>query len=120
MSKDNSLPTNSNPRTVARTATLQDLGLATDVFRLHRNIRDLIAHGDRDEHFSRLEDEVAVCVAMFGADYCVDQIWTVMTTPENGISKRFFERDGKEAEDHLERVISKAWEKPTGKASIND
>jgi hypothetical protein len=44
---------------------------------------------------------------MFRAGYGLDEVWMVMTNPENGISEKFYEK-GPRGEDYLELTISKA------------
>lgn len=52
-----------------------------------------------------------VCAQLLRAGYGADETWTVMTDPNNGISREFFEEDGQEAETRLERTISEAYTK---------
>ena len=44
---------------------------------------------------------------MFRAGYGLDEVWMVMTNPENSISEKFYEK-GARGEDYLELTISKA------------
>ncbi len=86
---------------------LEKLGLAPNLSRLPAGILELIKRGNRTEYPSRSEADWAVCVEMLRAGYGLDEIWMVMTNPENGISQKFFEK-GALAEDYLELTISKA------------
>jgi hypothetical protein len=86
---------------------MEELGLAPDLSRLPASVLELITHGNGTEYPSRSEADFAVCVGMFRAGYGVDEIWMVMTNPQNGISEKFFEKDAG-GEDYLELTLSKA------------
>jgi len=88
---------------------MEELGLAPDLSRLPERVLELIRHGNRTEYPSRSEADWAVCVEMFRASYGLDEVWLVMTNPENGISEKFYEK-GARGEDYLELTISKAHE----------
>ncbi len=90
-----------------RKPKMEDLGLAPDLSRLPQDIRELIEHGNREKYPSRSEADWAVCVAMDRAGHGLDEIWMVMTSPENGISEKFFEK-GSQGEAYLELTINKA------------
>lgn len=87
----------------------EELGLNPDLSRLPADVRDLIRHGNRDEYPSRSEADWAVCLAMFEAGYGLDEIWMVMTNPDNGISGKYFEKDTW-GEDYLDLTVSNAHE----------
>jgi len=70
-------------------------------------MQNLIRYGNRGEYESRSEADMAVCVAMFGAGYSVDEVWATMTDPTNGISEKFAQK-GRRGEQYLELTISKA------------
>jgi hypothetical protein len=95
----------------------EDLGLSPDLSRLPQQARDLIRHGNCGGYPSHSEATAAVCVAMLRAGYSLDEVWTVMTDPANGISREFFEEDGERAEAHLERILSGAREAANRKGS---
>ena len=86
---------------------MEELGLTPDLSRLPPRVLELIRHGNRTEHPSRSEADWKVCVEMFRAGYGLDEVWMVLTNPENGISDKFFEK-GALGEDYLELTISKA------------
>ena len=86
---------------------MEELGLAPDLSRLPESVLELIRHGNGTEYPSRSEADWAVCVEMFRAGYGLDEVWMVMTNPENGISEKFYEK-GARGEDYLELTISKA------------
>ena len=86
---------------------MEELGLAPDLSRLPASVLELIRHGNGTEYPSRSEADWAVCVEMFRAAYGLDEVWMVITNPENGISEKFFEK-GARGEDYLELTISKA------------
>ena len=86
---------------------MEELGLSPDLSRLPESVLELIRHGNRTEYPSRSEADWAVCVEMFRAGYGLDEVWMVMTNPENGISEKFYEK-GARGEDYLELTISKA------------
>jgi hypothetical protein len=86
---------------------MEELGLAPDLSRLPASVLELIRHGNGTEYPSRSEADWAVCVGMFRAGYGLDEVWMVMTNPENGISEKFYEK-GARGEDYLELTISKA------------
>ena len=86
---------------------MEELGLAPDLSRLPAGILELVRRGNGTEYPSRSEADWAVCVEMFRAGYGLDEVWTVMTNPENGISEKFYEK-GDRGEDYLELTISKA------------
>ena len=88
---------------------MEELGLDPDLSRLSADVRDLIRHGNRDEYPSRSEADWAVCLAMLEAGYGLDEIWMVMTNPDNGISAKYFEK-GTWGEDYLELTVSNAHE----------
>ena len=88
---------------------MEELGLAPDLSRLPASVLELIRHGNRTEYPSRSEADWAVCVEMFRAGYGLDEVWMVMTNPENGISEKFYEK-GARGEAYLELTISKAHE----------
>jgi hypothetical protein len=88
---------------------MEGLGLAPNLSRLPRKAQDLIRHGNRGEYRSRSEADMAVCVAMIRVGYGLDEVWTVMTSPENGISQKYFEK-GVNGEAYLELTIQKAHE----------
>ena len=90
-----------------RKPQMEELGLAPDLSRLPAGILELIRHGNGTEYPSRSEADWAVCVEMFRAGYGLDEVWMVMTNPENGISQKFY-RKGARGEDYLELTISKA------------
>jgi hypothetical protein len=102
-------PRSASTRSTTRIPKLQmeELGLTPDLSRLPASVLELITHGNRAEYPSRSEADFAVCVGMLRAGYGVDEIWMVMTNPENGISEKFFEK-GAGGEDYLELTISKA------------
>jgi hypothetical protein len=83
------------------------LGIDPDLSRLPASVHELIRQGNRTEYPSRSEADWAVCVEMFLAGYGLDEVWMVMTNPENGISAKFYEK-GARGEDYLELTISKA------------
>ena len=87
----------------------EELGLSPDLSRLSRGTLELLQHGLRGKHWSRDEERMEVCAELLRAGYSADEIWTVMTHPNNGISREFFEEDGEEAETRLERTISEAY-----------
>ena len=90
-----------------RKPQMEELGLAPDLSRLPASVLELIRHGNSTEHPSRSEADWEVCVEMFRAGYGLDEVWMVMTNPENGISEKFYEK-GPRGEDYLELTISKA------------
>ncbi len=102
-------PGPATPRSVTRIPRpqMEELGLAPDLSRLPAGVIELIRHGNRTEYPSRSEADWAVCVEMLRIGYGLDEVWMVMTNPENGISEKFFEK-GALGEDYLELTISKA------------
>jgi len=70
-------------------------------------MHDLILHGNRGEYESRSEADFAACLALFGADYEVAEVWAVMTDPANAISEKFFEK-GSDGERYLALTIGRA------------
>jgi hypothetical protein len=90
-----------------RRPQMEELGLAPDLSRLPAGILELVRRGNGTEYPSRSEADWAVCVEMFRAGYGLDEVWMVMTNPENGISEKFYEK-GARGEDYLELTISKA------------
>lgn len=86
---------------------LEELGLTPDLSRLSEPVRQLIRHGNRGVYPSRSEADWRVCVAMFEAGYGTDEVWMVMTNPENGISEKFYE-NSLNGERYLDHTISKA------------
>ncbi len=88
---------------------LEELGLRPDLSRLPKGVQDLVFRGNGGQYPSRSEADWAVCTAMFRAGYGVDEVWTVMTDPDHGISEKFFEK-GRGGEAYLEHTISKAFE----------
>jgi len=86
---------------------MEEVGLAPDLSRLPESVLKLIRHGNGTEYPSRSEADWAVCVAMFQAGYGLDEVWLIMTNPENGISEKFYGK-GPRGEDYLELTISKA------------
>jgi hypothetical protein len=86
---------------------MEELGLAPDLSRLPTGILELVRRGNGTEYPSRSEADWAVCVEMFRAGYGLDEVWMVMTNPENGIAEKFYEK-GARGEDYLELTISKA------------
>jgi len=86
---------------------MEELGLAPDLSRLPESVLELVRHGNGTEYPSRSEADWAVCVEMLRAGYGLDEVWMVMTSPENGISEKFYEK-GPRGEDYLELTISKA------------
>ena len=81
--------------------------LAPDLSRLPRKVRDLIRRGNHQEYDSRSEADMAVCVAMFRAGYHFNEVWHVMTDPDNGISEKYLDK-GSRGDKYLELTISKA------------
>jgi hypothetical protein len=67
---------------------MENLGLAPDLSRLPPKVQSLIKNGNRGEYPSRSEADWAVCVAMFRTGYGIDEVWIVMTSPENDISEK--------------------------------
>ena len=88
----------------------EDLGLAPDLSRLPREVRNLIRDGNRNGHDGCSDAVVEVCAAMFRADFNVGEIWIVLIDPNNGISKAFFSKVGEQAEANIERVICETYE----------
>jgi hypothetical protein len=107
-------PKSTTPGSSARKATtrilkpqMEELGLAPDLSRLPESVLELIRHGNGTEYPSRSEADFGVCVEMFRAGYGLDEVWMVLTNPENGISEKYYEK-GPRGEDYLELTISKA------------
>jgi hypothetical protein len=90
-----------------RKPQMEELGLVPDLSRLPAGVLELVRRGNGTEYPSRSEADWAVCVEMFRAGYGLDEVWTVMTNPENGISEKFYEK-GARGEDYLELTIRKA------------
>jgi hypothetical protein len=106
-------PRSTTPNSTTRKAATRiprpkiELGLAPDLSRLPESLLELVRRGNGREYPSRSEADWAVCVEMFRAGYGLDEVWTVMTNPENGISEKFYEK-GARGEDYLELTIRKA------------
>lgn len=90
--------------------SLENLGLAPNLLRLPGEVRDLIHYGNRNGHLDGSDAAVVVCVEMFRASHGVDEIWMIMTDPNNAISEAFFEEDGEQAEAYLDRIVSEVCE----------
>ena len=94
-------------RAISRLPRPKGLGPTPNLLRLSQRMQNLIRYGNRGEYESRSEADMAVCVAMFGAGYSVDEVWATMTDPTNGISEKFAQK-GRRGEQYLELTISKA------------
>ncbi len=78
-----------------------------DLSRLSRRMQDLIQYGNNGEYRTRSDADFAACIALFGADYDVGEVWAAMTDPTNGISEKFLEK-GRDGERYLALTIGKA------------
>jgi len=93
------------------TRTREDLGLSPDLSRLpHETRHSIRCGGDRGDVPSLGVSRLPVCLAMLQAGYRNDEVWTVLTDPANGISRKFFATSASEAENELDRVITEACE----------
>jgi hypothetical protein len=86
---------------------MEELGLALTSHASQKASSSSSGTATARKYPSRSEADWAICVEMFRAGYGLDEVWMVMTNPENGISEKFYEK-GARGEDYLELTISKA------------